>query len=90
VPFCFFKLVFFFSFTNFIALTMPPRKCKAIGQVQSKAIKMKQQRRQETPEERNRRLATLRERAATSRATETVEQREARPQDMIATTSSFT
>jgi hypothetical protein len=51
---------------------------------------MKQQRRQETPEERNRRLATLRERVATSRASGTVEQREARLQDMITTTSSFT
>ncbi|XP_032084392.1 zinc finger protein 691-like isoform X2 [Thamnophis elegans] len=60
---------------------MPPRKRRAIGQVQSKAKKMKHQRRQETPEERKRRLATQRARAATSRASETVHQREARLQD---------
>ncbi|XP_058016882.1 ARL14 effector protein isoform X2 [Ahaetulla prasina] len=61
---------------------MPPRKRQAIGQVQSKARKMKQQRRQETPEEKNIRLALMREKAATSRASETVQQREARLQVM--------
>jgi hypothetical protein len=40
-----------YSFTDFIAVTMPQKKRKAIGQVQSKAKKMKQQHRQETPEE---------------------------------------
>jgi hypothetical protein len=65
VPFAyFFKLALFFSFTDFIALTMPPRKRKVIDQVQPKAKKMKQQSRQDTLEERNRRLAMLRETAS--------------------------
>ncbi|XP_066951866.1 zinc finger protein 821-like [Macrobrachium rosenbergii] len=66
----------------FITVTLPPQERKATSQVQSKTKNMKQQRRQETPEERNRRLETLRERAATSRASETEQQREARLQEM--------
>jgi hypothetical protein len=54
---------------------MPPRKHKSIGQVQSNARRRKQQLREETLEERNRRLSALRGMAATSRALETVQQR---------------
>jgi hypothetical protein len=65
---------------DFFAITMPPRKRKAIGQVQSNA-KERKQRREETSEGRNRRLSALRETAATCRGLETVQQREDQLQD---------
>ncbi|UYV65107.1 hypothetical protein LAZ67_3003144 [Cordylochernes scorpioides] len=57
---------------------MPPKKRKAFGHCQAEAKKRKPQRANETPKERERRLANLRKRFSVSHASETEQQREAR------------
>jgi hypothetical protein len=69
-------LLFWYSFADIIAVTMPPRKRSLIGQVQSKAEKINSVD-EKLPRTGVEDLAMLRERVATSRASETVQQHEA-------------